>query len=68
MLFFSVFVHRYRDLDAAVRADCVHALGDWMRARPQKYVKSTYFRYVGWLLSDQVSDLGGDTTVGGCSL
>ncbi|KDN44143.1 hypothetical protein K437DRAFT_294942 [Tilletiaria anomala UBC 951] len=49
----SVFVHRYRDSDPNIRADCVHELGLWMRDYPDKYLRGAYFRYLGWLLSDQ---------------
>ncbi|KAN0066163.1 cohesin complex subunit [Thecaphora frezii] len=48
----SVFVHRYRDYDAGIRTECVEELGSWMRKHPAQYLQGTYFRYVGWVLSD----------------
>ena len=48
----SVFVHRFRDFDAGIRSECVEALGSWMEKHPTQYLQSTYFRYIGWVLSD----------------
>lgn len=53
--FASVFVHRYRDKDPAIRADCLRMLGKYMKAYPEKYVVTTYLQYVDWALTDQVS-------------
>ena len=50
----SVFVHRYRDADPGIRADCVRELGKWMKTHPAYFLSGTYLRYVGWLLSDMV--------------
>jgi cohesin complex subunit SA-1/2 len=50
--FDTVFVHRYRDVDAKVRADCVEALGQWTIILPDVFLEGTYLRYMGWLLSD----------------
>ncbi|PVH17939.1 uncharacterized protein CXQ87_000842 [Candidozyma duobushaemuli] len=48
----SVFVHRYRDVDSAIRVSCINALGEWMVANPSYFLSSSYLRYFGWLLSD----------------
>ncbi|KAA1471951.1 hypothetical protein DENSPDRAFT_148019 [Dentipellis sp. KUC8613] len=48
----GVFVHRYRDLDPAIRAECVHAIGQWFKKYPSHFLDGTYLRYVGWVLSD----------------
>nr|WJN25054.1 sister chromatid cohesion subunit [Moesziomyces parantarcticus] len=48
----SVFVHRFRDFDAGIRSECVSALGSWMKKHPSQYLQSSYFRYIGWVLSD----------------
>ncbi len=48
----SVFVHRFRDFDAGIRSECVEALGSWMKKYPTPYLQSSYFRYIGWVLSD----------------
>ncbi|KAF8607344.1 hypothetical protein BDV93DRAFT_488383 [Ceratobasidium sp. AG-I] len=50
--FDDVFVHRYRDADPGIRADCVRELGKWMKTHPAYFLSGTYLRYVGWLLSD----------------
>lgn len=48
----SVFVHRFRDFDAGIRSECVETLGSWMKKSPTQYLQSSYFRYIGWVLSD----------------
>ncbi|EIW79750.1 hypothetical protein CONPUDRAFT_106434 [Coniophora puteana RWD-64-598 SS2] len=48
----GVFVHRYRDLDPTIRAECVRALGAWFGAYPAHFLDVSYLRYVGWVLSD----------------
>ncbi|EPQ32336.1 uncharacterized protein PFL1_00532 [Pseudozyma flocculosa PF-1] len=48
----SVFVHRYRDYDAGIRTECVEELGAWMKKHSAQYLQASYFRYVGWVLSD----------------
>ncbi|CAE6434925.1 unnamed protein product, partial [Rhizoctonia solani] len=50
--FDDVFVHRYRDADPGIRADCVRELGRWMKTHPTYFLSGTYLRYIGWLLSD----------------
>ena len=49
---FSVFVHRYRDLDPNIRAECVKSLGSWFTYYPAHFLDAQYLRYVGWVLSD----------------
>lgn len=48
----SVFIHRYRDLDPNIRAECVRALGLWFEKYPGHFLDGAYLRYVGWVLSD----------------
>jgi cohesin complex subunit SA-1/2 len=48
----SVFVHRYRDLDPNIRAECVRALGFWFKKFPSHFLDTSFLRYVGWVLSD----------------
>ncbi|OLL23153.1 Cohesin subunit psc3 [Neolecta irregularis DAH-3] len=50
--FDSVFIHRYRDVDAKIRMECVHELGSWMLKLPSIFFESSYLRYLGWVLSD----------------
>ncbi|KAI1464498.1 STAG-domain-containing protein [Daldinia caldariorum] len=51
-LFDIIFVHRYRDIDPKIRAECVEALGTWICTLPTVYMAPEYLRYLGWLLSD----------------
>ncbi|KAI0052365.1 hypothetical protein FA95DRAFT_1675331 [Auriscalpium vulgare] len=48
----GVFVHRYRDLDPSIRAECVRAIGLWFKKYPGHFLDGAYLRYVGWVLSD----------------
>ncbi|KAI0698963.1 hypothetical protein C8T65DRAFT_719862 [Cerioporus squamosus] len=48
----GVFVHRYRDLDPNIRAECVRAMGLWFKKYPGHFLDGAYLRYVGWVLSD----------------
>ncbi|KAG6336650.1 hypothetical protein ID866_2431 [Astraeus odoratus] len=48
----GVFVHRYRDLDPNIRAECVKSLGTWFTHYPAHFLDTSYLRYVGWVLSD----------------
>lgn len=47
-----MFVHRYRDLDPNIRAECVKAIGMWFKKYPGHFLDGAYLRYVGWVLSD----------------
>ncbi|TFK53082.1 hypothetical protein OE88DRAFT_1718118 [Heliocybe sulcata] len=48
----GVFVHRYRDLDPTIRAECVRSMGQWFKKYPSHFLDGSYLRYVGWVLSD----------------
>lgn len=50
--FDGVFIHRYRDLDPHIRAECVHAMGAWLKTFPAHFLDGQYLRYIGWVLSD----------------
>ncbi|EJD51835.1 hypothetical protein AURDEDRAFT_82703 [Auricularia subglabra TFB-10046 SS5] len=51
-LFDGVFVHRCRDHHSEIRAECMHALGTWLKIYSAHFLEGSYLRYVGWLLSD----------------
>lgn len=53
--FDTIFIHRYRDLDPAIRRDCVAALGDWIVTVPDIFFDGQHLRYLGWMLSDTVA-------------
>ena len=48
-----LFAHRFRDVDAGIRADCLHALGDWLSLAPGQLLKDSYLKYLGWGLNDK---------------
>jgi len=51
----SVFVHRYRDSDPIIRADCVAALGVWSVCYSAYFLEGSNLRYLGWVLSDKAT-------------
>ncbi|ORZ35892.1 hypothetical protein BCR44DRAFT_171775 [Catenaria anguillulae PL171] len=63
-LYDTIFVHRYRDVDAAIRKECMRALATWVERVPDRFLDPTYLRYFGWLLNDQ--DAGVRTVVLEC--
>ncbi|KAJ2368238.1 cohesin complex subunit [Coemansia sp. RSA 2610] len=52
-LYDTVFIYRYRDVHAMVRAECLVPLAAWCRAHPAAYLKTEYLRYFGWALNDR---------------
>jgi cohesin complex subunit SA-1/2 len=53
-LFDGVFVHRYRDSDPLIRADCIQSFGNWIISYPDLFLEPQYLKYLGWMLSDKV--------------
>lgn len=53
--FDTVFVHRYRDIDPKIRAECMTALGLWLQRYREYFFEGQYLRYFGWTLSDHVA-------------
>jgi cohesin complex subunit SA-1/2 len=51
----SVFVHRYRDSDPVIRADCVASLGTWSIRYSAHFLEGSNLRYLGWVLSDKAT-------------
>lgn len=50
---FSVFIHRFRDLDPVIRTECISSLSTFFDTLPSHFATdSNYLRYVGWVLSD----------------
>ncbi|XP_051900460.1 cohesin subunit SA-2-like isoform X2 [Pristis pectinata] len=52
-IFKGVFVHRYRDLIAEIRAICIEEIGVWMRRYSDSFLNDSYLKYVGWMLHDK---------------
>ncbi|KAK0664304.1 Cohesin subunit psc3 [Lasiodiplodia hormozganensis] len=50
--FDEVFIHRYRDVDPRIRAECVTGLGNWIITYPDNFFDGQHLRYLGWVLSD----------------
>ncbi|GAA6013136.1 hypothetical protein JCM11491_005192 [Sporobolomyces phaffii] len=57
----SVFVNRYRDADYVIRAECIAALGNWMKLNPDHWIDGDYLRYIGWVLSDESKEARRDS-------
>ncbi|GAA5919670.1 hypothetical protein JCM1841_005220 [Sporobolomyces salmonicolor] len=57
----SVFVNRYRDADYVIRAECISALGSWMKLNPDHWIDGDYLRYIGWVLSDESKEARRDS-------
>ena len=53
--FDTIFVHRYRDVDETIRAECMAAIGGWMQTYRKIFLEGQYLRYLGWTLSDSVA-------------
>ena len=54
--FDTVFVHRYRDVDPKIRAECMDQLGEWIMTYREMFFDGQYLRYLGWVLSDTVAN------------
>ncbi|KAJ2336588.1 cohesin complex subunit, partial [Coemansia sp. RSA 2681] len=44
----TVFIYRYRDVQATIRSECIVPLATWCRAFPAAYLDTEYLRYLGW--------------------
>lgn len=58
----TTFIHRYRDVDASIRQECLKQLGQWMVTYPDFFFQSSYLRYFGWLLSDPSNHVRAEVT------
>lgn len=53
-LIIRIFIHRCRDSDSNIRAECGFQICSWMSRLKEKYMDPQYLRYVGWMLADKV--------------
>uniref|UniRef100_A0A3P9PGB2 SCD domain-containing protein n=1 Tax=Poecilia reticulata TaxID=8081 RepID=A0A3P9PGB2_POERE len=53
--FRGVFVHRYRDRLADIRAACIEELGLWLKTDPDNFLNDRCLKYLGWTLHDKQS-------------
>ncbi|XP_017162670.1 cohesin subunit SA-1 isoform X2 [Poecilia reticulata] len=51
--FRGVFVHRYRDRLADIRAACIEELGLWLKTDPDNFLNDRCLKYLGWTLHDK---------------
>lgn len=46
------FIHRFKDVDEQIRSESMYHLSVWTKAYPEYFLKVTFLKYFGWLLSD----------------
>lgn len=51
------FVHRFKDVDSRIRSLSMMHLAIWIQNYPEFFMKVTFLKYYGWLLSDSSSDV-----------
>ncbi|CAG02933.1 unnamed protein product, partial [Tetraodon nigroviridis] len=56
-IFKGVFVHRYRDAIAEIRAVCIEEIGMWMKLYSDAFLNDSYLKYVGWTLHDKQGEV-----------
>ncbi|KAG6966418.1 hypothetical protein JG687_00004852 [Phytophthora cactorum] len=53
LVFTGVVVHRYRDIMPEIRMVTMQCLGHWITTLPDHFLKDSFLKYLGWLLSDK---------------
>ncbi|KAF4150115.1 STAG domain-containing protein [Phytophthora infestans] len=53
LIFTGVVVHRYRDVMPEIRVATMQCLGHWITTLPDQFLKDSFLKYLGWLLSDR---------------
>ncbi|MFT7796092.1 cohesin subunit SA-2-like isoform X2 [Arapaima gigas] len=56
-IFKGVFIHRYRDAIAEIRAVCIEEIGVWMKMYSDAFLNDSYLKYVGWTLHDKQGEV-----------
>uniref|UniRef100_A0A8D3E7Z9 Cohesin subunit SA n=1 Tax=Scophthalmus maximus TaxID=52904 RepID=A0A8D3E7Z9_SCOMX len=56
-IFKGVFIHRYRDAIAEIRAICIEEIGMWMKLYSDAFLNDSYLKYVGWTMHDKVREV-----------
>uniref|UniRef100_A0A8D0AMQ6 Cohesin subunit SA n=1 Tax=Sander lucioperca TaxID=283035 RepID=A0A8D0AMQ6_SANLU len=56
-IFKGVFVHRYRDAIAEIRAICIEEIGVWMKLYSDAFLNDSYLKYVGWTMHDKQGEV-----------
>jgi cohesin complex subunit SA-1/2 len=55
--FDTMWVHRYRDVDPKIRSECFLGLATWIQTHREMFFEPQYVRYLGWGLSDAVTQV-----------
>jgi cohesin complex subunit SA-1/2 len=53
----GVFMRRYRDSNFNIRASSLAAMSKISLTRPDAFLKDTYLKYFGWMMSDKVASV-----------
>ncbi|XP_078491496.1 cohesin subunit SA-2 isoform X2 [Ciona intestinalis] len=56
-IFKGIFILRYRDFIAEIRALCMDEIGAWMRMFSKVFLTDSYLKYVGWTLHDKQKEV-----------
>uniref|UniRef100_A0A8C7LBS1 Cohesin subunit SA n=1 Tax=Oncorhynchus kisutch TaxID=8019 RepID=A0A8C7LBS1_ONCKI len=56
-IFKGVFVHRYRDAIAEIRAITIEEIGMWMKLYSDAFLNDSYLKYVGWTMHDKQGEV-----------
>lgn len=51
------FVHRFKDVDNSIRCLSMIHLSIWIKNYPEYFLKVTFLKYFGWLLSDSSAEV-----------
>lgn len=51
------FVHRFKDVDNSIRCLSMVHLSIWIKSYPEYFLKVTFLKYFGWLLSDSSAEV-----------
>ena len=54
IIYYSVFLHRSRDVESVIRAECIKELCVWIQQYSSHYTDNLYLRHFGWALNDSV--------------
>ncbi|KAI9250834.1 hypothetical protein EDC94DRAFT_310101 [Helicostylum pulchrum] len=50
--FNGIFIHRMRDVESVIRAECIRELCNWMQSYRAYFVDNNYLRFMGWAFND----------------
>ncbi|KAI8068989.1 hypothetical protein BDF21DRAFT_465946 [Thamnidium elegans] len=50
--FNGIFIHRMRDVESIIRAECIRELCNWMQSYQAYFANNHYLRFMGWAFND----------------